>query len=127
MPVVEPFFMVRRGPGEEGLTEVGLSMEDVKAMRRARAGGWIILHPRPHRQRIVNRGGHRGQGRTRNGGRGQRGRGSRILNLPKQGAFHILGLRQKMEFSVLAVPKDRADILGRDTEGLRLAASSKPV
>jgi len=71
VPVVEPFVTVRCGSGEEGLMEVGLSTEYVNAVRWARAGGWIILHPGPRRQRIVYTGGHRGRGRgTRNGGRG---------------------------------------------------------
>ena len=75
----------------------------------------------------VGRGGHRGRGRrTHDRGRGRRGWGYRVLNLPKQGALHSLTLCQKMEFSVLAVPKDRPDILGGNTEGLRLAASSEP-
>ena len=124
----EPLLSDESGAVEKRLPERGTVVEEVDGVGRLRAiprgpetrdgfgcqGGW------------VRRGGHRGQGGARNGGRGRRGRGCRVLNLPKQGALHILRPRQKAEFSILAVLKGRPDILGRDTKGLRLAASSEP-
>jgi len=124
VPVVEPLKAVRCGPGEEGLTEGGLRLENVKAVRRTRARWRSVLPQRQVRQRI--RDGHRGPGGARNGGRGQRGRGAHVLDLPKQGALHVLSLHCKVELSVLAAPKGHLDVLGHDTEGLSPAASSEP-
>jgi len=124
VPVVEPLEAVRCGSGEKGLTEGGLRLENVKAVRQTRARWGIVLPQRHVRQRI--RDGHRGPGGACNRGRSRRGRGAHILDLPKQGVLHILRLRQKAELSVLTGPKGHLDILGRNTEGLRPAAGSKP-
>jgi len=123
LPSTKPLKANEVGAVQEITPERGSFLEEADGMSHLRAGTTVGARCQGG---CVGRGGHRGWGRTRNGGRGRRGQGYRILNLPKQGALHSLRLRSKTEFSVLVVPKDRTDILGGDTEGFRLAASSEP-
>ena len=125
VPLAEVSLPCESRTGEKAMPERDrvIGCEEIEGEAALAAGGRAGIEAR----RSGSTGsGEGGRGRPQDGGRSRRGRGARVLNLPKQGAFHILRLRQKAEISVLTVPKGRSDVISRHTERPRLAAGSKP-